>query len=349
MHLSARITGIKYKPLLCSSLNTYEMANLGTALSCNGAFLLKVNPNDVLAVSWWVSPKRTRSYPYARVYDTLGAPCTRKVTIIPVMKDEGKEGDRDYIQWDTVSLMSLLDVYVLLAYYNQATPSKRYAHKVTDQAFDLNHISDELEELQSFHSSALHWNLKQTDKIGDLGEKAIKCYETISKDKRVKMHGFEQAKKRFAELKMGRDRFMKLSRSLAENAQSRESVTIQLKEKLTGNKATITIANFLGGEYYLTVDELIVKGSDVYLIEGKHSEKDSLPSVGDIKDALLKMVLFTNLQEVTSGDMILNPFAAVKLSVAGGFAISKLSKAQERTFSLLTKEADENGFKVLTR
>ena len=69
--------------------------------------------DNEFAVSWWVSPKRTRSYPYARVYDTLGF-SGKKATIIPIIKDEGKDGDRDFLQWDTISLMSLLGVYVIV-------------------------------------------------------------------------------------------------------------------------------------------------------------------------------------------------------------------------------------------
>ena len=56
----------------------------------------------VFGLSKWVSPKRTRSYPYARVYNTLR--CPKRITVIPIVKDEGKNGDRDFIQWDTVSL-----------------------------------------------------------------------------------------------------------------------------------------------------------------------------------------------------------------------------------------------------
>jgi hypothetical protein len=35
------------------------------------------------------------------------------------------------------------------------------------------------------------------------------------------------------------------------------------------------------------------------LIESKHSKSGKLPSVGDIKDGLLKMMLYTNLENVT--------------------------------------------------
>lgn len=77
---------------------------------------LKLMKKNKIAISRWVSPKRTRSYPYARVYDTLNF-VGKRITIIPVIKDEGKDGDRDFLQWDTISLMSLLGIYVSIAYY----------------------------------------------------------------------------------------------------------------------------------------------------------------------------------------------------------------------------------------
>jgi hypothetical protein len=53
---------------------------------------------------------------------------------------------------------------------------------------------------------------------------------------------------------------------------------------LLGTKATITIQNYLGGLYYFTADEVVLQGSKIYLIEGKHSKNKSLPSLEDIKD-----------------------------------------------------------------
>ena len=85
----------------------------------DATFLLKIDEN-VVAVSWWVSPKRTRSYPYTRVYDSLGF-SGKKVTVIPIIKDEGFDGDRDFLQWDTVSLMSLLGA---VSYTHLTLPTK---------------------------------------------------------------------------------------------------------------------------------------------------------------------------------------------------------------------------------
>jgi len=100
----------------------------------------------VYAVSRWTSPKRTRSFPYARVYDTIN--CTPRVTVIPFCKDEGRDGDRDFVQWDSVSLMSLLGVYVVLAYYKTARKSPRYKNKITGQELDYDYVLSRFDELR---------------------------------------------------------------------------------------------------------------------------------------------------------------------------------------------------------
>jgi len=109
------------------------------------------------AFSQWVSPKRTRTFPFARVYDTL---CRKnRITLIPFCKDEGADGDRDFIQWDTVSLMSLLNVYVIIGYYNKAEkntrPGQVYKNKISNQIFDYSHVVRSHDCRLSF--SALHW------------------------------------------------------------------------------------------------------------------------------------------------------------------------------------------------
>lgn len=348
MDLFAKIKGIKYKPLLCRELEVFESKNLEKALSSCASFILKINKENQVAMSWWVSAKRTRSYPYARVYDTLGF-SGKKITIIPVVKDEGKEGDRDFLQWDTVSLMSLLGVYVIVAYYSDAERSKRYRHKITNQRFDIDYIREQIKNILSYQSDALHWNLAHIDKVGQIGQKALESYVKISKKLKVEMHSRQTAKKRIAELLKGKDEFMKLSRMLAEKAQRRERLTIQPKENLSGTKAIITIQNYLGGYYYFTSDEAKIKGNSVFLIEGKHSKNSSLPSLEDIKDGLLKMILFTNLEDVKIDSKKYNPIAVLKLTTEGGFKSSQINDSQKNILSILSKEAKINKFQILIR
>lgn len=344
--ITAKITGIEYTPFLCKKLESFRLEELQKAISNQATFILKVNEKKEIALSWWVSAKRTRSYPYARVYDSL-ANARKKVTIIPIFKDEGIEGDRDFLQWDTISLMSLLDIYVIIAYYNDAIKSSKYEKKITKQRFDEKYLNEQIKRLISYQSSALHWNVAQIDNIWEIGKKAIDSYERISKKLGIEMHSKKSAEKRISELRKGKEVFMMLSRNLAKLAQKRESITIQPKEHLDGTKGTITITNYLGGNYYFTSDEVELHKNDIWLIDAKHTKTDDLPSLGDIKDGLLKMMLFTNLKEVKINGKNLNPIPILKLTTGNNFSIEKLNKGQKKLLEVLRKEAETNRFKIL--
>ncbi|PIO04134.1 hypothetical protein COT48_02020 [Candidatus Woesearchaeota archaeon CG08_land_8_20_14_0_20_47_9] len=345
-NITAKIKGIKYKPFLCRKLHTFDFDRLADGLSKEATFILKIDEKNQIALSWWVSAKRTRSYPYARVYDSLDF-SGKKVTIIPIFKDEGKEGDRDFLQWDTISLMSLLGVYVIIAYYDEAEQSSRYEKKITKQRFDVNYLKDEIKKLMSYQSDALHWNISQIENVWEIGKKALDSYGKISKSIGVEMHSRKTAEKRIEQLKEGKDAFMTLSRNLAEMAQKRESITTQPKEKLSGIKGTITITNYLGGNYYFTSDEVELHKNELYLIDAKHTKTDNLPSLGDIKDGLLKMMLFTNLVDVKINSKELNPIPILKLTTGKGFSNEGIKESQKEMLETVKNEAKTNGFRIL--
>ena len=148
MQITAEITGIEYMIKLIPDLSTVELKDFDINLA-PASCLMKDN-KKVFAISKWISPKRTRSYPYERVYNTLSI--SKKITVIPIVKDEGFEGDRDFLQWDTISLMSLLDVYVIFAYYKDAKKHKTRTDKVTKQQFDNNFICSKIKEIGSYNS-----------------------------------------------------------------------------------------------------------------------------------------------------------------------------------------------------
>jgi len=345
MEIYGEIKRIEYKPFLNKPLARYTIDKLDKALSEKGSFILRIDDKNEIAVSWWVSPKRTRSYPYARVYDTLGF-TGKKVTIIPVIKDEGEDGDRDFLQWDTISLMSLLGVYVIIGYYVKADKSSRYKNKITKQKFDVEYIKEKIQRLLYYQSDALHWNLEQVDEIHSIAEKALNFYEEISKKLGVKMHSIESAMKRINKIYKEKEKFMKLSRELARKAQIRESKTIQPKEHLTGIKAKITIRNYLGGYYYFTCDEVEIHGEEIYLIEAKHTNTGNLPSEGDIKDGLIKMILYTNLQNVSVYGKRYNPVPVLKLTTKSKFDKNLIRSLRTDLIDKLKKEATYNGFKI---
>jgi hypothetical protein len=298
MNIYGKITGIKYTPLLIEplkeiSFDAFEVNTVPT--SC-----IVKDGNYTFAVSRWVSSKRTRSYPFERVYNTLNV--AKKITVIPVVKDEGANGDRDYLQWDTVSLMSLLDVFVIFAYYDKAEINKRNPQKlkITNQQFNNKFVKTKIKEIEQYHSSALHWNLNELKtKLHSIVDFAADAYQKIEQKTGIKLHrqdGLENFK-----TTIGNDisDFMRFSRDKSQQAQSREIVTVQPKERLQSQtKSTITIENYLGGQYFLTADEIKITHKELHLIESKYSKNSKLPSIGDIKDGLLKMILFSNLSNV---------------------------------------------------
>ena len=355
MNIKGKITGIKYKVVLSDDLKEVDIKkfNVNDAPS---ACLLKDNKHT-FAISRWVSPKRTRSYPFERVYNTLHT--SKKITVIPIVKDEGEKGDRDFIQWDTVSLMSLLDVFVIFAYYEKADKADQ---KITNQQFNNKYVLSKIKEIEQYHSSALHWNLHELNtNLHNIIDKVRTSYSKIEKLTGVKLHnpnGLDNFKE-----KIGKDvsLFMAFSRGKAEKAQSREFVTQQPKESLsTLTKAKITITNYLGGQYFLTVDEILFTKDKISLIEGKHSKNALLPSKGDIKDGLLKMILYCNLSDVTANGKKIKSEAVLcltspklkgaitssstKKEISAFFEVNKFSKPQISLVETIMAEAKQNKF-----
>lgn len=344
LNLFAEIEGINYTPFLCRQLKEYYLSDLEKAFEKDGTFILKLNKNNKFAISWWVSPKRTRSYPYARIYDSLSFH-GKRVTVIPVLKDEGKDGDRDFLQWDTISLMSLLGVYVFIAFYKDAVKNPRFDNKITNQRFDFEYLKNEIGQLSSYQSDAFHWNMEQIKKISQLTEKALECYEKISKKLKVQLHSNEEVEKRIKEILNEKNSFLNFSRNLAKQAQIREIHTVQPKEKLSGKKASLTIKNYLGGCYFFTCDEVIIKEPDtIFLIESKHSKKSLLPSMNDIKDGLVKMILYTNLKNLRINNREYRNVSILKLTSGKSFEIEKIKN--QNLLKLLYEEAKKNNFFV---
>jgi hypothetical protein len=289
---------------------------------------------------------------------------SKKITVIPIIKDEGADGDRDFLQWDTVSLMSLLDVCVIFAYYDKATKNPNYDNKITDFQFNNRYIISKIKEIEQYHSSALHWNLNELkNNLHNIVDQAKRSYAKIEHKTGVKLHDVKGLDNFKAKIGKDVETFMEFSREKAQQAQTREILTTQPKESLsTLTKAKITITNYLGGQYFFTVDEILIDKDTVYLIEGKHFKNSILPSKGDIKDGLLKMILYSNLCEVEVDGVPMKSRAVLKLTStklkgeltseipvwdrAAFLLDNDFSQEQIRFVDELLDEAVENGFEV---
>ena len=354
--VNAKIESITYNPILSKELNIYSIKDFysGKAFS-DSSFRVNTEQNDY-AISWWVSPKRTRSYPRARVYDTYDH--KNRVTILPLVKDEGKDGDRDYLQWDTLSLMSLLQINVIIAPYKHADKNKKYENKITNQAFDQKYIKEKFQELQKYRSDALQWNLNQASNLDEVAELSEKYYyDSISAETGVEMHSRSYFQRRMNSMTEKAEDFKQKSRGLAAEAQNRESLTLQPKESVKADKGRITIQDHLGGEYYFTTDEIMVEDNKVFLIEKKHTTR-TFPSTADIKNGLVRMMLFKNLDTVEIDGERYEPVPI--LGVTGneleGYIsnsdsiednLQSVSDRKRKQIDSLLQEANKNDFTII--
>ena len=272
-------------------------------------------------------------------------------------------GERDFLQWDTISLLSLLDVHVVLAYYSEAEKNTKRSDQITRQKLDNTYILARLKEVSEFKGTPREWNEREAKQLKAVFQKAKSAYAEISKQTKTYLHDAAALDEliKYAETP---EKFIEFSRTKAQTAQTREFLTEQPKEALsTDTKAKVTINNALFGKYFFTCDETLIQTKTVYLIEAKHSERARFPSKNDIKDGLIKMMLYTNLSNVKIGKI---PFdfgvmirltsrqlkGSIKSDAASAeaekfFSDNKFAPADKEFFRKLFTEARENRFTII--
>ena len=281
--------------------------------------ILEYSRNEKLAIAKWVSPKRTRSYPFSRLYRIYHFGFKR-VAIIPIIKDEGvgesrNKSNNDRINFTTLSWMNIMNIYVVLAWYDDA--EKKSSTRITNQVLNEAHVRRQLKQIANYQFDAHHWNNNHfRDEFITVLNAAVNSYRRIEKDLGVTMHKFEDHL-RFRDrvvdpafpandklsLKLFKEHTVPRSRAAAE----RETATVHADEDLDENsaKAVFNIRNNLGGIYPITTDEVFIdnEAKKVVIRESKNSTKDGLPSEDDIYDGLFKLLLFKHLQSLSRGEV----------------------------------------------
>ncbi|MEH2405043.1 hypothetical protein [Nostoc sp.] len=212
LHFTGFIKGVTYKTYLDDNLNRISL----DAFDVNqerGYGLIK-SPTTEIAYSKWVSPKRTRSYPFARIYNTYNS--SKVITIIPVIKDEGKDGDIDKIQYSTISWMNLLNIYIVLAYYETAKKSTKKAqinkNKLSNQKFANDFVKFQINEILAYHQSALHWNKNLfEERFIQTFEKALDSYDYIFNQTGVIIHSRDGLDKYLSKIREEFEEFKNIS------------------------------------------------------------------------------------------------------------------------------------------
>ena len=321
-------------------------------------------PGNNLAFSKWVSPKRTRSYPFARIYNTYHLN-TKKVTIIPIIKDEGAgTQNNDRINFITLSWMNLLNIYIILAWSEDAEIKPGTTDRITDQILNAEGVREKLLEVSQYQMTALHWNTTHFEKdFEPIYLKAVAGYKKISQEKNVAVHSpknhLQTLEKFKADGRFSLTCFKEATLPRSYEAAHRESVTTHILESLEENaKGIFRISNYLGGQYYLTADEVYWENNQLIIQESKNSSKGKLPSEDDIKDGLFKLILFSNMEEVAidektniqftirlklTGDLIGSLFLPCATEDIFNFcAENRLTQTYQKRLILLNQEWGEN-------
>lgn len=315
LKLKGKIENVIYKPMFrTSKLKEYDFHDFNVNSASSYGFVNFHNESR-LAYSYWVSPKRTRSYPLSRVYSTYHA--EKRVTIIPIVKDEGIGGEHDRINFITLSWLNLMNVYILLAWYDSAEKHKTNSKKITKQQFNNDYIKQQFEKIQFCHTDAHHWNREHFEKeFPYVMEKAVESYKRIEKETGVQLHNqnlnlnfLNEVTRNEHNNLLDFDKFKEKTLKTSQLAALRESNTNHKFEFLSSKsqKGIFAIENYLGGEYNLTCDEIIFENKDSIIIqESKNSTTQKLASADDIKDGLFKLILFSNLDTLKLNDKNVN-------------------------------------------
>ena len=274
-------------------------------------FKSKFLNKETVAISVWTTPKRTKTYPLARVYTTLSYGGT-KITIIPVMVDYGKHGERGKIQPNTVDWMTSVGVYLILGVYIDAKKAKvgRLAKNASaktkssegkpkfakGQRFDLKYLQKQIEKIIENKPDIKKWNESQLITIPNLLENGINHYKRLGEELDVPLSDFSRLEKNVEIWKNDFDQFLADHEDLSKGAQDSETHTDHKLEDVPGKKGKINIDFGESRKLYLTSDNMKLDKDKclVTFLEGKNASKKKFPGKEDIKEALFKLMIFKN-------------------------------------------------------
>ncbi len=357
------IRDINYTPYLNPQLQSYSLDQFNINSSGSFGIITLSSLENNIAFSKWISPKRTRSYPLARIYNIYYLN-SKKVTVIPIIKDEGMgTGNNDRINSITFSWMNLLNVYIILGWYEDADVVPGTADRITNQKLNADYIKNKIFEISSYQMTALHWNTTHFQRdFSTVYLNAVNSYEIISRNKRVNLHSkikhLEVLERFKSNGEFNIETFKRATLPYSFAAANREIFTRHIFEHLEdGSKGIFSISNYLGGEYYLTADEIYEENNRVIIQESKNSSRGKLPAKDDIKDGLFKLILFANLETLFLADVQVEFVARLKITgnIEGSLylpsaethvnsfcRLNKFNQRQQRLIELLNKEASNN-------
>jgi len=271
-----------------------------------------------VSISVWTTPKRTKTYPFPRVYSTLGEN-GKKITIIPAQASYGKYGDKNKIQPGTIHWMTGLDVYVIVGVFIKAKskakgkPSKNKKEgKVStegklvfsDFEFDEEELVKQINEIIEKCPSIKEWNKSQVEAIPELLERATETNKQLGSKLGVEVQNFNPLEKKLKKWKTNHSEMISDYDNESMGAQKREVSADQVLENVDGDKGKINVDMGDSKMLFLTSDSMLIdkKNKIIEIGEGKNSTEGRFPKEGDVVDALFKLMIFKKSELFYEGE-----------------------------------------------
>ncbi len=312
LQFTGLIREIHYHACLTDPLTTFPLA--GFDINRAKAFGMIQTEDGVLAYAKWVSPKRTQNSPLARTYHTYAnheanhdatheanhdathtdtttrSNPAKKLTIIPVIKDDGREGEIEKIQASTIAWLTLLNTYIVLGYYDQADRKKDSdRNKLTNHRFNNDFIRSQIQDIAASPLTALQWNQHLlSERFTDIVRRALDAYWEISDRTGVKIHAYT-----------GMDQYRDAVLAEFGASQTKESrkapIAQAFRYKGSSTTATFCVQDEWGGLYGIAPDEIVPIDDTYILQESKTALRKALPDLSEIQESLCKLILYSNL------------------------------------------------------
>ena len=199
---------------------------------------------QTVAISVWTTPKRTKTYPLSRVYNTLSHDGIR-ITIIPALTDYGENGERGKIQPNTTYWMTALGVYVILGVFveaeagevgalaanaNPGAVNREGSPKFVRQKFDLEPIQEQIETILRDNPDVDTWNQGQVESIPGLLLQGIENYERLSNELYVPINSFDRLRNQVEVWSDDEERFLRdheQNSIIAQNSETRSNHVLE--------------------------------------------------------------------------------------------------------------------------
>ena len=249
----------------------------------------------------WTTPKRTRTFGFARTFELLNSP-HEKLVFMPIVKDEGRV-QSDFLGVETIAILNSFNLYVVVTYYSDAEPEVTKGKiTITNQKLAFEDIADKIREIHTSKMSPSDWNRKEVQDFPLTLAKARDSYENVRRKLGYENGVLSSIKRADYYLDLiNRQRFAKyleIHDRWKEKSQRTNSETIQPKEdilaRLKGTTFNIYFKDNLGVNYPLkfhaSPDESMEFEDKIFFIEKKKHE-----SFSNFEEHLFRMVMFENV------------------------------------------------------